>query len=100
MAKILLNGAKGRMGMAIAACAKECGAEIAAACDAGDEPEKFIDQCDVVIDFSFRDATAPLAKLCAKHKKPLVIGTTGHTQQQREEILACTKSIPIVWAGN
>lgn len=100
MTKILLNGAKGRMGMAIASCAKDCGAEIAAACDMGDDPSKFIDSCDVVIDFSFRDATASLAKLCAEHSKPLVIGTTGHTPRQREEILACTKSIPIVWAGN
>lgn len=100
MTKILLNGFKGRMGQAIASAAKEAGCEVVCACDMGDNPESGIATCDVVIDFSFREATAPLAKLCAKYKKPLVIGTTGHSQEQREEILACAKEIPIVWAGN
>ena len=88
------------MGQAIASAAKEADCEVVCACDMGDNPESGIATCDVVIDFSFREATAPLAKLCAKYKKPLVIGTTGHSQEQREEILACAKEIPIVWAGN
>lgn len=100
MCKILLNGFKGRMGQAIASAAAEAGCEIACACDMGDNPESGIGSCDVVIDFSFREATAPLAKLCAKYKKPLVIGTTGHSEAQRAEILECAKEIPIVWAGN
>jgi len=100
MAKILLNGSKGRMGQTIMAAAKDCGCEIVGACDAGDNPEDFISNCDVVIDFSFREATAPLSKLCAKYGKPLVIGTTGHTPEQREEILKATSKIAIVWAGN
>jgi len=98
--KILLNGAKGRMGRAIADAAAGSGCEIFAACDAGDNPEEFIESCDAVVDFSFRDATAPLARLCAKYKKPLVIGTTGHTPEQRAEILESAKGIPLVWAGN
>jgi len=100
MTKILLNGCKGRMGQTIISCAKDCDVEIVAQCDAGDQPANFIDSCDAVIDFSFRDVTAPLAKLCAKHNKPLVIGTTGHSDAQRAEILECAKDIPIVWAGN
>ncbi|MBE6414436.1 MAG: 4-hydroxy-tetrahydrodipicolinate reductase [Verrucomicrobiaceae bacterium] len=100
MVKVLLNGAKGRMGQAITAAASLEGCEIFAGCDIGDNPADFIADCDVVIDFSFRDITAPLAKLCAEHKKPLIIGTTGHTAQQREEILQYTKDIAIVWAGN
>ena len=73
--KILLNGSKGRMGQAITAAAPECGCEIAAACDVGDNPEDFIQNCDVVVDFSFRDVTPKLAELCFKYGKPLVIGT-------------------------
>ena len=88
------------MGSAIAAAAQSSGCEIAAACDAGDRPEDFISSCDVAVDFSFREATAPLAALCAKARKPLVIGTTGHTPEQRAEILKFAKDIPIVWAGN
>ena len=98
--KILLNGAKGRMGRAIIDAAESCGCEVFAACDMGDSPESFIAGCDVVVDFSFRDATLPLARLCAKHSKPLVIGTTGHTEEQRAGILEVSKTTPVVWAGN
>ena len=100
MIKVLLNGAKGRMGMAITAAYESVGCQIFSACDIGDNPADSIADCDVVIDFSFRDITAGLAKLCAENGKPLVIGTTGHTSEQREEILQYTKKIPIVWAGN
>ena len=100
MVKILLNGAKGRMGMAIAAAAAAEDCVIFAACDVGDNPAASIDGCDVVVDFSFRDANLAVAKLCAEHKKPLIIGTTGHTPEQRAEITECVKSIPVVWAGN
>ena len=89
------------MGSAISAAAEsDPGCEIAAACDIGDNPAGSISKCDVAVDFSFRDSTAPLAELCAANKKPLVIGTTGHTPQQREAILSFAKDIPIVWAGN
>lgn len=98
--KILLNGYKGRMGQAIIAASKLTDCEIAHTCDMGDDPAQFIADCDCVIDFSFRDVTPVLARLCAENKKPLVIGTTGHTSEQREEILKYTKDIPIVWAGN
>ena len=98
--KILLNGSNGRMGRAISDSAAECGCEIAAACDIGSRPEDFIENCDVAVDFSFREATAALAELCAKFGKPLVIGTTGHTTEQRAKIESFSKIIPIVWAGN
>ncbi len=100
MVKILLNGAKGRMGMAIAAAAAAEDCVISSACDVGDNPAATIDGCDVVVDFSFRDATLAVAKLCAAHKKPLIIGTTGHTPEQRAEIAECVETIPVVWAGN
>lgn len=98
--KVLLNGAKGRMGQAIIAAATTSVCEIVAACDMGDNPADFIKDCDVVVDFSFRDATLPLAKLCSEFGKALVIGTTGHSPEQREQILQAVKNIPVVWAGN
>lgn len=98
--KILLNGFNGRMGQAIASAAAAEDCEIYAACDVGRCELDKINACDAAIDFSFREATADLAKLCAENKKPLVIGTTGHTAEQREEILKYADAIPIVWAGN
>lgn len=88
------------MGQAIASLANECGCEIIAACDVGDNPENFIKDCDCVVDFSFRDVTLGLAELCKKYNKPLVIGTTGHSDAQREAIIKLTSDIAIVWAGN
>ena len=100
MYKILLNGYKGRMGRAIIESAPALGCEISFQSDAGDDPEAGMAVCDCVIDFSFRDVTPRIAKLCAQYGKPLVIGTTGHTAQQREEILKAAEKFAAVWAGN
>ncbi len=98
--KVLLNGAKGRMGRAIAQVAPQLDAQIVAEVDQDDDPATFIKDCEVIIDFSFHEITLPLARLALKHKKPLVIGTTGHSSTDREAIVAMTAAIPIVWSGN
>lgn len=98
--KVLLNGAKGRMGQAITAAATTSDAVIFGACDQGDYPSDYIDQCDVVIDFSFHAVTPALAQLAAENGKPMVIGATGHTPDERAIILAAAEKIPMVWAGN
>ena len=98
--KILLCGAKGRMGQAISKIV-EHGCEITAPIDQGDNPESKINDCDAVIDFSLADATLPMAKIAAKAGKPMVIGTTiGHEKSVKQEIIETMKSIPVVWAGN
>ena len=99
--KILLNGYKGRMGQAISAIAPANGAEIACACDAGDDPRTGIDGCDVVIDFSFHEVTIGIAELAVTNGCPLVIGTTGHSANEKKAILEAVEAkIPVVWAGN
>lgn len=99
--KVLLNGARGRMGQAISRIAEAHDAVITAACDEGDDPAVHIGDCDVVIDFSFHEVTAGIATLAAEAGVPLVIGTTGHSTDEREAILrAIDGKIPVVWAGN
>ena len=98
--RILLNGAKGRMGQAILHVAPEEGTVIAATVDQGESATALISSVDVVIDFSLHSATLPVAQLCAQNKKPLVIGTTGHTPEEKNAIAAAIKGIPVVWAGN
>ena len=88
------------MGRAIADAAEASGCEISCACDAGDNPEAGMAGCDCAVDFSFRDATPEVAELCAKYSRPLVVGTTGHSPEQRARILECAKKVPVVWAGN
>ena len=93
--RILLNGAKGRMGLAIANVAASELAVIAAGVDQGDDIAAHIGSADVVIDFSFHSATLAVAQLCAKHKKPLVIGTTGHTTEEKAAITAAKDGAPL-----
>jgi 4-hydroxy-tetrahydrodipicolinate reductase len=98
--KILLNGAKGRMGQTIAGLAGEMNAAISAAVDVGDDPAKHLPGCDVVIDFSSHQATGHLLDLVAAARKPIVIGTTGHGADEKKHLLAQAARVPCVWAGN
>ncbi len=98
--KILLCGAGGRMGQAIASIAGDHGCSVTCPVDLGDDPKEGIGSCDVVIDFSLREATLPLARLSAEHGKPMVIGTTGHESKEKAEIEKISSQIAMVWAGN
>jgi 4-hydroxy-tetrahydrodipicolinate reductase len=98
--RILLNGAKGRMGQAIAGVAGEMDAVIHAATDAGDNPAAHLTGCDVVIDFSAHSATGKLLELVIAKKKPVVIGTTGHSPGEKKRLRALAAKVPCVWAGN
>ncbi|MGH7977385.1 MAG: 4-hydroxy-tetrahydrodipicolinate reductase [Limisphaerales bacterium] len=101
MTRVIITGAKGRMGQALVACAKNFrDIEIVAQVDKGDDFPTIIAEGDVVVDFTLREATAGIAGLCARHKKPIVIGTTGHSKNERAEILKFKTKIPIVWTAN
>jgi 4-hydroxy-tetrahydrodipicolinate reductase len=97
---ILLNGAKGRMGHAIAAAAAELGIVIGAATDAGDDPTVGLARGDVIIDFSSPPATERLLEVAVAQHKPIVIGTTGHTAEEKKKLLPLAARVPCVWAGN
>lgn len=101
MTKVIITGSKGRMGQALVSCAKNFRQlEVVAQIDRGDDLAAVIGKGDVVIDFSAHAVTVEVAKLCVKHKKALVIGTTGHTDTDTFEIRKLTKKIPVVWASN
>lgn len=96
-----MNGAKGRMGQAILnICRQDPEVEIAGEVDQGDNLEEYLTQTDVVIDFSHASVTGPLANAVAAAGKALVIGTTGHSDEERAQILSDTAKIPLVFAPN
>jgi len=97
---ILLNGAKGRMGQAISAAANDAGLSICAAVDIGDNPAACILKCDAIIDFSSHQATRAILELAITNEKPIVIGTTGHSIEEKKHLLALASRVPCVWAGN
>lgn len=99
--RLLINGAKGRMGQMIIACAKdEPGVEVTAAVDQGDDFSAALKLADAVIEFSHHDVTEKVAQACIEQNKILVVGTTGHTDAQTAAIKAAAKSIPLVFAPN
>lgn len=98
--RILLNGAKGRMGQAVIATAAELGLPIVAALDVGDQPAAHVAGCDVIVDFSTPRATQSLLELAHAHGKSIVIGTTGHTAEAKAGLLQLAAQVPCVWAGN
>lgn len=97
---ILLQGALGRMGESIIKAAEEKGHTISASVDMGDCAEDHFNGVNLVIDFSHHTATLPLAKCAAKNNVPMVIGTTGHSPDEKEKILKTLQGVPVVWAGN
>ena len=101
MTRIVITGAQGRMGQALISCATRFpDLQVTGKIDVGDDIKTVIDNCDAVIDFSFHNATASVAELCATRGQALVIGTTGHTDPERAEITRAISKIPVVWASN
>lgn len=54
----------------------------------------------VVIEFSTPEATLEHAKLAADKKIPMVIGTTGSTQKQLDEMKSLSRRTPILLSAN
>ena len=101
MIRIVITGSKGRMGQAlIVGAARIPELQIVGQIDQGDDLAAVIAKCDAVIDFSFHNVTAAVAALCVKHKKALVVGTTGHADTEKSQITNSKSQIPIVWASN
>src|SRR6185503_12949892 len=101
MTRVVIVGYKGRMGQAVLSCAAlHTDLEVVGQVDQGDDLQSVITRADVLIDFSFHDATVGVAELCVPHQKALVIGTTGHDDAEKARITKAKAHIPIVWASN
>ena len=62
--------------------------------------EKAFKKTDVIIDFTVPNCTLDILKIASKLKKRVVIGTTGFTRSQENQIKKYSKKIPILKAGN
>jgi 4-hydroxy-tetrahydrodipicolinate reductase len=101
MTRVIITGSKGRMGRALVAAAAHLPeVEVAGQIDQGDDLSAVIERGDVVIDFSSHSATSAIANLCAERRKAMVIGTTGHSQEDRSQITGLSAQIPMVLSSN
>ncbi|MFH0789311.1 MAG: 4-hydroxy-tetrahydrodipicolinate reductase [Pseudomonadota bacterium] len=62
--------------------------------------EGLITQGEVIIDFTFHSASLEHLRLAAARRKPIVIGSTGFTKEEMEEVKVLCQSVPAVLAPN
>ena len=109
--RILIHGAGGHMGRILCGMAEEgrCGAELIAQVspELRDDPDAGIytgldgykGDADCVIDFSHHSATAELLDYCIRRGFPVVIATTGQTEEERKAISLAAEKIPVLRAA-
>ncbi|MGZ4962438.1 MAG: 4-hydroxy-tetrahydrodipicolinate reductase [Limisphaerales bacterium] len=101
MTKVVITGAYGRMGMSLLRCAEQIPTiDVVGQIDMGQDLRELIEKTDVVIDFSYHEATLRFADICATNRKAMVIGTTGHTQTETAELKKLSTRVPMVWTSN
>ena len=111
MVKIIMHGCNGHMGQVITGLVKEdANAEIIAGIDMNDNGQndypvfKSLAECDVpadvVVDFSSYKAADALLDACKEKKLPLVLCTTGLTEDQLKKVQETSKEIPVLRSAN
>ena len=75
-------------------------AALGAAIDVGDSLKDALAKCDVVIDFTSHHFSDELVAACVAAGKPFVMGTTGHTNEERARVFEAAKKLPVVLASN
>lgn len=111
MTKIVMNGCNGKMGQVITRLvAEDDDCEIVAGFDVNDtidntypvftNPDEFTDEADVVIDFSHPSALTNVLNYCKKRKFPVILATTGFTNEQKQEFIDASKEIPVFFSAN
>ena len=111
MVRIIMNGCNGHMGRVISALvAKDEDAEIVAGVDIADAGihsyPVFTDihacdvQADVMIDFSSAKATDAVLEYCGEKELPLVLCTTGLSEEQIEKVQETAKKTAVLRSAN
>jgi 4-hydroxy-tetrahydrodipicolinate reductase len=110
MLNILLCGCGGRMGAAVIAAAKETGDRIVAGVDidpASDSPfpiftspAEFSGKADVIVDFSHHSALPSLLDYAVATGTPLVVCTTGHTEEETAAMRAASEKVAVFFSRN
>lgn len=122
--RIAILGAAGRMGRALVnAIDQQPGAQLVAALDRDNAPESGLDagslaglpalgvfissdiaealaMADVLIDFTRPEGTIGAIAACRAAGKPIIIGTTGFTPEQKAVIAGASREIAVCQAAN
>ena len=99
--RIVLIG-RGKLGTLIRETAAAAGDEIEAAFgrDDLDQLGKLGKAADVVMDFSRPAALPEIAAYVRRTGTPLLSGTTGYTEAEKERLFALGSAVPVLWSAN
>ncbi|HKL74093.1 MAG TPA: 4-hydroxy-tetrahydrodipicolinate reductase [Clostridia bacterium] len=110
--KVIVNGACGKLGAEVVKLVKEgyqnsqSYAFVDVDLNNNDADKTYSDLAfcvkgaDVIIDFSHHSVTAKLCKYAEKTNTPVVIATTGQTDEELEIIKETAKKVPVFFSGN
>ena len=99
--KLTVTGRNGRMGQQVlAAIEAEENATAHSTHDVGEDLAAALSDTEAVIDFTLPALTDELLAKAVSSNIALIIGTTGHSDEQRAAIAEAAKTIPIVYASN
>lgn len=110
MTRLIISGANGKMGKVIrnvVSTKDDC--EVVAGIDINTEsdsfpvynsPEKIAEEADVIIDFSNPALLDSLLDFAVSRKIPLVIGTTGYDEAQKEKIRKASEKTAVFFTYN
>lgn len=109
--EILIHGMGGHMGREVASLVLSGyrGTTLAAGVDVNGYDgnavchaslEDVTERCDCIIDFSHRSATASLLEYAVARNLPVVLCTTGHTEEEKALIRAAGEKIPLFLSAN
>jgi len=117
MVKVIVCGACGRMGTRIIEfLAQEqeiklvgaievkghrgLGSQVAPQVKVTDNLEEIIERGEVVIDFTNPQASLKNLEVASRFKKAMVIGTTGHSEEEKKLVREKARNIPLLMAPN
>ena len=100
MARIGIIGSEGRMGQAIAQVVEASGHDLAGGVDQGGSPAGLADISDVLVDFSSPAALGENLSGALNASVPIVIGTTGLTDDHHRAIDDAARQIAVLQTGN
>lgn len=107
--RVVVVGAAGRMGAQVIKALDEAGEQVAAAVDILPVKANFpwhkdiadvTEEADAIVDFSCASGTKSLVAYALDKNLPLVIATTGQSDEDRATISEAAKRVPIFFCGN
>lgn len=111
MIKLVISGCNGKMGKVVSSVAQaqsdmeivggfDINTESVMGCKVHENPCDYKGEADVVIDFSHPDNLSGLLEYAKKMGTPLVIATTGLSEEQKNEMKKAAEHVPIFFSAN